>query len=653
MGLDDALRRNNIQYSEIRMAPLQRSYEWVDGNWSAFVEDAIRELERVYPFEPTYKGPFIGIFIVTEKDQGKRPGGQEFPYVCELVDGQQRVTTTFLVSSILRAHLSQQISFIKSAESESNDSESIERSVIERAKFEAQVTKIDEFLWADPVEKTKPRLKTWEFLQPLVDRTVYQPNSHLLSEGILASEKRSQAKVFAAAVAGLRALFADKLSEVGERIAQQQDQHVNHEWEIALGKAHFVSEFFKVITQRMFVVKLSTTNEQDAAEVFLSLNSKGKPLATRDILKATLMDIATTADPQSGNQKFKTKWSQMSQLVDTGKPQAIDQYLRLVWVTDSKQKAQEKAIASLISNFLKDDPLVKGNILSKKIFNWATVYDGMIHPSATNPNSPTADQWAISQLRAINWIQSSYRFFLLPYLIKRSEKVVVNGEVEKVIEQLHTLSYTWKSVFDLPQALEDFFTDLGRDLMNNKSRTTVLAEFSTKVNESIDKMSLDSLNQKTSQLLLHTLEEACRRKKLEDSIGWGDNSDSVEHVIPQTSTPKWLSDLALEGVSNLKYIDLVQRPGNLTLLNRKQNSGIKQKPWIDPTDTVNPKKSKRAAFKDSAFFTTRDLENIPLWSVDLVKKRGLWVSEMLSKIRRTDGGSHSSFVDFSVWNLNN
>ena len=115
-------------------------------------------------------------------------------------------------------------------------------------------------------------------------------------------------------------------------------------------------------------------------------------------------------------------------------------------------------------------------------------------------------------------------------------------------------------------------------------------------------------------------------------------------------TRLWQRDMDL---SEERYDEVKELLGNLTLLNRAQNSRIQQKPWVDANSENDSKKSKRAAYENSEFNVTSDLAKIETWSDEVIQSRGAWIKAMFVATRNPDSGTHSAAIPFSEWYLTN
>lgn len=97
---------------------------------------------------------------------------------------------------------------------------------------------------------------------------------------------------------------------------------------------------------------------------------------------------------------------------------------------------------------------------------------------------------------------------------------------------------------------------------------------------------------------------------------FGDDTLSIEHVMPQTLTDTWKQDLPEDTLEN--YDTFVTRLGNLTLTN--YNSEMSNKSFAD----------KQKTYRESNFYYTRDLTTYKKWtSVEISRRTEMMAKEAL------------------------
>lgn len=641
VGISDALK-DTVHYQEIRMANLQRGYAWDRKNLGTFFDDSVSEISRLYPENTAFKGPFLGVLIVTEINQPGEDGKAPPPKKCELVDGQQRITSTFILLSILLDHiLACKKNLLDLLATEDMDKDTDYLATDLTRTLTTKEVDIRRFLFAkEPRGRDVgiPRLSTWDYLEPLASRTVFAEGSHTENSGIEDSDlKDARTKRFADAIVYLREKVIDFKTNVAERSGANPSQI-----DIEVNVAEQLIQLSEVIMDRLYVLKLVTVNPQDAAEVFLSLNSKGKPLTTHDIVKANLMDLLVKTNHDSAT--FNNQWEAI-----TNSSTNLNSMLRLAWVLYEK-KVSERTLASEFLSHIKLKPEENAKKFLKFLVETAECHSALVFPE---PETDLAlKSITVSRLRALADIASSYRILLTKVLLtsrkfdEQTRQQFFNNDFHEFVRSTYILAFTGRSEFELPQKMEDFYIGLAGKISDKKSMSDVLATLQETVVKTLDVFSAKNLSKESQLLALHALEDACRAKSGQFSIGWKDHGDSIEHTAPQKPTDEWLTDL---DVLKENYADVAFSAGNLALLNKEQNSRIQRKPWTNPKAPDDVKKSKRAAYKHADFYTTQDLKFIEIWSPDLVKLRNQWIADQIVSIHKGAEAAYSNFTHFSEW----
>jgi hypothetical protein len=120
----------------------------------------------------------------------------------------------------------------------------------------------------------------------------------------------------------------------------------------------------------------------------------------------------------------------------------------------------------------------------------------------------------------------------------------------------------------------------------------------------------------------------------------------LEHIAPQTPTEVWKADL-FNGDANQysEYEQLVSEIGNLTLLDHKINTSIKQAPFTNP---LEPAKSKSSEYKDSVIAMTSDLHALKKWDQAEVEKRTEYMIAMFDVVFSVEP-STDSVKPYEIW----
>lgn len=112
---------------------------------------------------------------------------------------------------------------------------------------------------------------------------------------------------------------------------------------------------------------------------------------------------------------------------------------------------------------------------------------------------------------------------------------------------------------------------------------------------------------------------------------------SVEHLMPQTATKEWLEALNIDEVAYEKHL---HRLGNLTLTTKVDNSKMKNKPW----------EYKKAILKDTAHLVmNQEILNVENWSIAEIEKRNAKLIEQIISLYPYSSASDEVIVKHEIF----
>lgn len=297
--LRDLLEKN---YFEI--PSYQRKYAWdnqqIDELWSDF-EDVFNDDKQIH---------FFGQ-IVTYKDvQGNRN---------ELIDGQQRITTIFILFAVLRniskkmqkefyGKISDDLNF-KLRELQSNIKRMLEdpNDNINMPKFVIQ-----------EYEESENDSK----LQTFFNSLVYSDTSIAPDNAPMKLMKKSYDKL---------EILVRKLVNSEKNITSRVDK---------------LLKIFTVFSEHFYIVMINSSQKKDAFSIFETLNSRGKDLNASDIIKSHL--LSNTFDKNNSRTSISS-WQSMAEVLSDD-PVRITRFIRTYWASRYRLVSEKKLYKSIAEN---------------------------------------------------------------------------------------------------------------------------------------------------------------------------------------------------------------------------------------------------------------------------------------------------------------
>jgi hypothetical protein len=246
----DELTVKGFLSSMYRIPHYQRPYSWKREN----IEDLVADIRRLEEDETGTSTHYLGSTLVVSRSGNVRS---------EIVDGQQRTTTLLLSLLVLLTRLEKiAASGTGGSAVAGTRADSVRRYIVGHLGDEEDETPVLRIELCEQDEGEWQRL--WK------DRTVKESSSDFDSNSELLLND---------AYATLTELLLDDIAG--------DDEEVERLW----GRA-------KTILNRLYILVLGIDTNKDVFKVFLTINDRGKPLSTGDLLRTTLLSIAHETDPK-------------------------------------------------------------------------------------------------------------------------------------------------------------------------------------------------------------------------------------------------------------------------------------------------------------------------------------------------------------------
>ena len=325
------------QYKSLVVEDYQRTYSWQREQIDELFLDLI-------DCTGSSDNHFFGTLILQESDS----------QTATIVDGQQRLTTVFIIVAALRDELLK-LSTQTIAPMNQNQRPT---DVIKKAW---------DFLYPTN-DFTVQRFGSSRFLKSLMkDRVIAEPTGR---EDIPQRDNKFKKVTldFRKAVRHIRKWVDLDLDEYSDDIA----------------KLHRINILLDTLLNRFIVLRVPTQNLTESLEIFLTLNNRGLPLGPSDLVRGEVMSILGTDKSEVEQVKIHKKvlsdWETIVELVH--EPEV---FLRHFLVATSATKIQKKKIVKEVMERLADNDLNSKKDKTKEL--WADlqvkakVYNQIVNPT--------------------------------------------------------------------------------------------------------------------------------------------------------------------------------------------------------------------------------------------------------------------------------
>jgi hypothetical protein len=549
------------QYHQLMVDDYQRTYAWSKDE----LVDLFNDLQETAKESDPH---FFGTLILQKHDGNK----------AKVVDGQQRLTSVFLLVASLRDELSRLTSQTLQAP----------------GMLPVNVAqKVNDFLY--PTQA----LAIHRFVPNRFLRQIFQESVMALPGNQIEVAKRGRTLTlnFRKAITNARQIVAKDLSA----------------FDTEPGKLARINLLLDTLLLKFNVLCVPTSSLSESLDIFLTMNNRGTPLGPSDLVRGEVMGHLTDGETEEvQRQIFGNVFQQWDSIAENVKEPEV--FLRHYLVSTTEDKIQKKKVLEIISAQIAGKTVEERKTKAHGFWN-ALVSDSEAYAKTINP--PLTEDWGYYAY-LLNGLLKSHRIALL--------RIIPSGyeawQKTELIRLIMVLSYKSVMGYKNKQQLEDFFqsvcTDIraAKDFEEIKNKIIQAADFDVDV--------LDYLTQEgdagyVGKSILHALDRLTNPAAIFQDL----NADvHLEHVAPQSKISHWDSELGIsQDVKLDEYSALVAQIGNLTLLDRKLNMQASQKDFAT---------KKSEYFLNSVFSLSKDLTSISKWDVREIETRTLWIVQMFN-----------------------
>ena len=437
----------------------QRSYVWENDNIMELLDD----LFFAYENKPENEY-FLGSLVLKKLDN------ESFPEY-EVLDGQQRLTTFFIMLAVLRdlidnpRNKSQMQEKIYQEEDEFNG-------VPERSRITYKIR--------DNIEGF---IKTYVITEGGTSKEDYLYN--------LKDEKNISISHMANAILILR-----------RELSQRED----------------IFEFAKYINKKALFIYVSTSNTEDAFRMFTILNDRGIPLTSADILKSENIG-ALNSD------KEKQKYAQLWEDIEAKYGDGFDRFLQFIRTILVKEKARANLLDEFKEKVYDKKVLMRGKETFDLVEEYSDIYEKIIDLQDSSLSNKFKNLITIMKigLRSEDWI---------PPLLSYFEKFKYKNLDEFLTKLEYKFAGDWICGITPTKRL-DAMNNILKKIGNCSSSEEVLKDeniFNINKEELKNSISGDIYQKQFSKYVLLKLEYIMSDNTVHLSSF---NCISVEHVLPQ------------------------------------------------------------------------------------------------------------------------
>lgn len=591
--------RQLVAYDRLLIIPtFQRGYEWEKEQVEAFWES----ITSAAMGESLFFGPMVTL---------TRP---EEPTKIHVVDGQQRLTTVFLTLSLLRDWVRDQDSplLYKGQDNQQNIDTAIRRDLF----F------LDDDDMPDPEHE---RFAAAERIRAVFrDRVLAdKPRKPLSPKGAkMTAREREETKDLRRAATLLKGLIKVHLEGTSEKPSAFGDHNARMRGVLKLRTA--LLDNFEIFT-------LNLTSEDDAYVLFESLNNRGLRLNPGDILRTISLGGVRKEHPNDES-KLDAAVARWTAIAESLGEFDLSNFLRHFLLSTTNERVQKKRVVHLFRQ------RIEGGSPSKEIHaleNAAGAYQ-LILPPHMHPQvllEPTALRISSA---ALNLLNETHRLVVLGLLLSDPEPDAEGRKQQaRFMRAIESLTYRWLLKSGNAQELETLYQEILYRMRGSTTSVDADLDYELGTEMALSRAPVDkeirgfARSERFANLkyVLFRI-EAGRAGGL--PAPWLEPTVTIEHLAPQSATDFWISrigevapDQALDEDVEV-YGDIVQKWGNLAVLEARLNKSVKNRDWKDKIAGVG----KFPGLGGTQFKGTLDVTKQGDWNRELIDHRTEWLANL-------------------------
>jgi hypothetical protein len=576
----------------------QRNYAWEDEQIDSLLEDIAIGAESP-------NSHFIGSLIILIDPL--------HPRIAQVIDGQQRLTTIFMTVACLRDY----VSFSPSGILEREGAPSID-----------VLDQLNRFLFSFDEESFKQQ-----------DRFQAHPMiSDMFSDQILANPLPNRP-----ALPRNHHTYSRRLRNAHRRIKRWPAEEIKRQDEIRKDaglepldpteQLAWVLRVLNVLSQKITMLQISTQDEVESFDIFMSLNSTGKNLGPADLVKSHIFSRLTQklapAEKSKRNRELTEQWQGVLENLDEGD---IDQFLRhYLLASQAQDPVREKDVFPRFRGILDVKKMGYGGTEEElgqehldRIILASSIYQEFLECNALNSFSGRR------ALRTLLEVGSSYRVLLLAAF--HPDANLSEEDKERITLKTEAFNLRWVLAGKNGQVLENFFQQLASLISESKPVELILSSIDQKMPQDEElkpKFQAEAPSSSQKKLVLFRIDQELSGVE-SPYVAKDVHLDSIAPPPPTQGFQKWIEaffPLETENIE-LEYATTVNQWGNIALVKKPLPLSARGSSFQDKVNgTVDYE-----GFSKSEFCTTQNLSKLDDWTRSLIRERNTWIGECVLAI---------------------
>jgi len=561
----------------------QRNFAWQAMQVDSFIGDLLQAVEQE---ESHFFGP-----IVLLKPHNDSVG--------QLIDGQQRLTTSIMFLCILRDRIAKFDDPYISKNGVAIDIKSPIDSILLKPDMIA-----NRFT---PNYQIRKIFNNYVFLNPQSPNRKYFKGRN--------SEMSTKEKI---ATKELRAAYL--------RLEKALESWINLQSDEPSKQKESLHQLVQTLCNRIEHLVMRVYSEDDAYILFETLNDRGLRLTPSDLLKSYTLKGVTELDEDEFDAAL-VKWDTA---VENLGSYPFTKFLRHYLLAIQSDKVQSKKIFMMFGEKIKEYGANGAMENLDRVASASLLYSQLLNETHQTNYAPL-DRC----LKRLNLISETHRVFLL-----RVFQMNYSKEMKlKAARAVEVLAFRWVLTGENAQELESFYQTQAQALQKEEDDAALeeciknLLAKAPKDNAVLSDMLHNPAKKDLQFYVLKKLNYGITQVE----VIWDQSDLHVEHIAPQKpkKADNWFDLVAPQESDDPNvetYDDKVQKWGNLSLLEFEINSSIKNAEWDQKVTGIADKKG----LSHSNIEITSELVVLPVWNSELIASRTAWIARAMVALSSPD-----------------
>lgn len=388
-----------------------------------------------------------------------------------------------------------------------------------------------------------------------------------------------------------------------------------------------ILDLISALTRNFSIYSMMLSSEQDAYILFETLNDRGLRLSPGDILKTMTLRKINSSGNAAMLEDALQRWDRIGDFLDKFD---ISRFLRHFLLATSKTPVRRNEVLEMFRRRIEaagPSPAVGAEKNLAELHAAAEKYSSLIGVNES------ADPYLDDSAQRLNVLGDTHRVFMLGVILKAdSLSMEDRRRLFRATEYLH---FRWTLAGKNAQTLENTYQTLLLGLRDSGTVDETIQEViriappDDDFKDASPSAEVFNSNEDHARYLLHRIATL----HSSDVPHWKSKSQlSLEHLAPQK--PKqganWFtvvapSEAPPESPEDPVYDDFKDRWGNLTMLEFPLNTRIKNLEWATKVSGHDGKKGIQA----STYSLNSPLKVVPTWNKHLIDHRTEWLRDSM------------------------